>query len=60
MVIILKIFLSIFAYIVLGVFGALAFSAPISKNKNEKVENIKQIVIFYSVYFIVLYYIWTF
>ena len=60
MEVILKLFFSIFSYVALAVLGALAFGAPTEKHKNEKVEKIKQAVIFYSVFFIVLYFIWIY
>lgn len=60
MEIIIKVFVSFFTYFVLGVFGALAFGAPVSKDKNEKMVRLKQNVIFLVVLVIALYFIWTY
>lgn len=60
MEIIIKIVVSIIAYFFLAVIGALAFSAPTRKITNEKIETIKQSLLFIITFSIALYFIWTF
>jgi len=60
MEIIIKILLSMIAAMALTVLGALAFGAPMSKDKNEKIESLKQTVIFFSFLLVALYFIWIY
>ena len=55
-----KIIISIAAFGLISVFTALAFGAPIDKNKNEKLEEIKQYVIYLVTVGVSFYFIWTY
>jgi cytochrome bd-type quinol oxidase subunit 2 len=58
MEIISKIIASLVAYFLVTVFAALAFGAPIDKDKDAKREEMKQQIIYYLVLAIVLALIW--
>ena len=55
-----KILLSIFSFGLISVATALAIAAPVDKNKNEKLEDIKQKTIFLALVALALYVIWIY
>ncbi len=56
----IKILVSMVSFVFLNVIFALAYASPVDKNKNEKLEEIKQYVIYFGTVATVFYLIWTY